>query len=47
METLNVVSLKEREARTRQFSTRIYTHSRDKMVRPSFFFPRLSTTTTT
>jgi len=47
-ETLNMVPLKEREAKTRQFS-RAFTHSGDKMVRLPFFllFSRRPTTTKT
>jgi hypothetical protein len=39
--------LERKRGQNSSIFTRIYTHSRDKMVRPSFFFPRLSTTTTT
>jgi hypothetical protein len=41
------VVLERKRGQNSSIFTRIYTHSRDKMVRPSFFFPRLSSTITT
>jgi hypothetical protein len=46
-ETLNALSFERKRGQNSSIFTRIYTRSRDKMVRPSFFFPRLSSTITT